>query len=245
MSRAASMVVTCATTPSAPPSGRWRRSRPRSRRGRRRPRRSPRRRPGPGRPGGTRPSRSSERQSTGADAPVPRGSNPTMSKWSVRADRNTSAGLLGVGRAGRTGAARVDDQGPDALRGLVGGVPEHLELDGRAARVGVVDGHGRAARTGSLRRGTAPTRAAGSRTPPGRGSARRTTRGRESARRWGGSAGSIEPSSVSSESSATADRASPAPASSSASTISTATARVVESFTRTSLRVLIHALRAL
>ena len=47
-----------------------------------------------------------------------------------RLDRKTWPRLLGVRRAGGAGPARVDHQRADPLGRLVGGVPEHLELDG-------------------------------------------------------------------------------------------------------------------
>ncbi len=49
--------------------------------------------------------------------------------------------VLGVRRAGRARAARVDDQRADPVRGIVGRVLEQRQLDGLAARVLVVDGH--------------------------------------------------------------------------------------------------------
>ena len=88
MSRAASMVVTWATTPSAPPgllavqpsqnsvspsttsAVSWASS-------------------GTGSAWRKESICSSDRQSTGEESPVPRGSKPTTSKWSVSADRKT------------------------------------------------------------------------------------------------------------------------------------------------------------
>ena len=88
MSRAASIVVTCETMPSAPPSvlathPAQKSSRPSTT--------SPISSSSSGTGSAWRNASicSSERQSTGADSPVPRGSKPTTSKWSVSGDRKT------------------------------------------------------------------------------------------------------------------------------------------------------------
>ncbi len=83
----------------------------------------------------------SEMQSTGSESPVPRGSKPTMSKSSRSTSRNASDGVLGVRRAGRARAARVDDQRADPGPGIVGRVLEQRQLDRLAAGILVVDGH--------------------------------------------------------------------------------------------------------
>ena len=78
-------------------------------------------------------------------SPTPRGSNDTRSKRSRSARGNVSATDFTYGNPAGAGSAGVDHEGPDAPRAVARLRTRYCEVERRAGRVAVVDGHGEGA----------------------------------------------------------------------------------------------------
>ena len=77
----------------------------------------------------------------GSLSPVPRGSQPTMSKLLEQVGAVDELGRLGEDRPAEPGSARVDEQRADARVGVGGEVADEVQAERAGVGVGVVDRH--------------------------------------------------------------------------------------------------------